>query len=1027
MPRLSLAGERARLVVLVLLALLPAFGLTLYVVITTGSHALLPIFAALATVTLFALLAVWLGSERIVLRRVRALERASERLASGDMGVRSGLPHNGGELERLAAAFDYMANLLEDRTLKLQHEEAKFRTTLERAPVVTYAYLSSPGDGNTTLYVSPQIEQMLGFSPAEWMGDAELWSRQLHAEDRERVLAGYAHSCSTGEPFRLDYRLMTKAKHTVWVRDEARFTADQAGGSQFMHGILLDITDRKRAEDAMRSSQGSLAGIIDVAQDAIISVDQAQNIRLFNKGAEKIFGYSAQEVVGRPLAALLPQRFGEAHYAHVAQFMQSSDTSRQMGENLNILGRRKDGSEFPVEASISKLETKGDKILTVMLRDITARKQVERALRASEQSFRLMFKGNPLPMWVYDLDTLQFLEVNDAATARYGYSREEFLRMRITDIRPHEDVPRLVDNAKKEGSDLHYSMQWKHRLKDGQVIDVQVVSHTLEFAGKHAALVVAEDITERKIAEEALRDSEKRFRAVFEGAGIGVALIDIDGRITETNQALQSMLGYAPEELCLKSFLELSHPDDAPLHAYRFNEMIEGRTTYYQMEKRYFRGDGSIVWANLTVSAVRRRKGRPQFSVAMIENITERKRSQEQIKRQLERLAALRNIDMAISASLDLRVTLNVILDQVTSQLHIDAADVLLLNPHTQMLEYAAGRGFRHESVARSRLRLGESYAGRAALQRRTLSVSNLLDTDDLLRAPLLADEAFISYYAVPLLVKGQVKGVLEIFHRARFEADPEWLDFLEALAGQAALAIDNATLFDDLQRSNVELALAYDTTLEGWSRALDLRDKETEGHTRRVTEMTMRLARFMGVSEADLVHVHRGALLHDIGKMGIPDSILLKPGSLTNEEWDIMRRHPVYAYELLSPITFLRPALDIPYCHHEKWDGTGYPRGLKGEQIPIAARIFAIIDVWDALTSDRPYRKAWAEPKVLEHIRSLSGTHFDPQVVRAFVQMNVSTFKTMPLDGLLEFLEQKDLPTNVPHSNGKAATLLPK
>jgi cyclic di-GMP phosphodiesterase len=194
-----------------------------------------------------------------------------------------------------------------------------------------------------------------------------------------------------------------------------------------------------------------------------------------------------------------------------------------------------------------------------------------------------------------------------------------------------------------------------------------------------------------------------------------------------------------------------------------------------------------------------------------------------------------------------------------------------------------------------------------------------------------------------------------------------------------------------DLQRLNVELTRAYDTTLEGWSRALDLRDKETEGHSQRVTEMTVRLARAMGMGEEELVHVRRGALLHDIGKMGIPDSILLKPALLTEEQTAIMRRHPVYAYELLSPIEYLRPALDIPYCHHEKWDGTGYPRGLAGEAIPLAARIFAVVDVWDALRSDRPYRPGWSEARVREHIRSLTGTHFDPKVVAVVLDGGVA------------------------------------
>ena len=180
---------------------------------------------------------------------------------------------------------------------------------------------------------------------------------------------------------------------------------------------------------------------------------------------------------------------------------------------------------------------------------------------------------------------------------------------------------------------------------------------------------------------------------------------------------------------------------------------------------------------------------------------------------------------------------------------------------------------------------------------------------------------------------------MLEIFSRTVVNRDEEWQQFLDAVAGQTAIAIDSSSLFQDLQRSNLELALAYDATIEGWSHALDLRDKETEGHTLRVTEMTLKLAQAMDFSEEELVHVRRGCLLHDIGKMGVPDRILLKPDKLTEDEWVSMRRHPEFAYQMLMPITYLRSALDIPYCHHEKWDGTGYPRGLKGEQIPLAAR----------------------------------------------------------------------------------------
>jgi putative two-component system response regulator len=189
----------------------------------------------------------------------------------------------------------------------------------------------------------------------------------------------------------------------------------------------------------------------------------------------------------------------------------------------------------------------------------------------------------------------------------------------------------------------------------------------------------------------------------------------------------------------------------------------------------------------------------------------------------------------------------------------------------------------------------------------------------------------------------------------------------------------------DRLEEMNSELRNAYDKTIEGWSQALDLRDHETEGHSRRVTELSTRLAQVLGLKDEQIVHIRRGALLHDIGKLGIPDAILLKPGYLTEDEWEIMRKHRVFAYEWLSPIEYLRPALEIPFCHHERWDGSGYPQGLKGEEIPQTARLFAIIDVWDAMHSERPYRPALQDGEVAEYLQAQKGILFDPNLVDTF------------------------------------------
>jgi putative nucleotidyltransferase with HDIG domain len=357
--------------------------------------------------------------------------------------------------------------------------------------------------------------------------------------------------------------------------------------------------------------------------------------------------------------------------------------------------------------------------------------------------------------------------------------------------------------------------------------------------------------------------------------------------------------------------------------------------------------------------------------------------------RRLEHLQALRTIDIAISSNHNLQETLKVLLEQITKQLRVDAAVILLLDEEKQLLEFGASLGFQTSILRYTSLRVGQGMAGQAALQRQIVSVRDLrADPNTLINTSSLVTEGFVSYCAVPLISQNEIKGVLEIFHREVLDPDKEWVGFLETLAGQAAIAVESTSLFEDLRRTNDELIKAYDATIEGWSHALDLRDKETEGHTQRVTQLTLDLAQAHGFSGKELLYIRWGALLHDIGKMGVPDRILLKEGSLTDDEWSIMRQHPVYAHDMLRSIPYLHPSLDIPYCHHEKWDGTGYPRGLKAGEIPLAARLFSIVDVWDALTSDRPYRAAWSREKTLAHIRSGSGTHFDPNVVDLFIEL---------------------------------------
>lgn len=527
------------------------------------------------------------------------------------------------------------------------------------------------------------------------------------------------------------------------------------------------------------------------------------------------------------------------------------------------------------------------------------------------------------------------------------------------------------------------------RLNRGTLMVLQTLAMSVVNRLEHdrKAAELKRLLVEWEWVEDARRIENSILNAVVEGTSDAILVKDTQGRFLKVNPSAASLLGRPQEEILGRDVRAFFPEQEARNLIQSDLEVLRSGQTRMVEEIITVRGSPRVF--QTTKSLCRDENGRILGVVDISRDITDRRKAEESLERQLRRLAALRSIEMAINASLDLRITLEILLDQAVAQLEVEAADILLINTYTQTLELAARRGVCVWEKRIDSCRLGEGFAGRAALEHRIVSVPDLDRGAEGDPSPRLRAGA-IGYFAVPLIARNHIRGVLQIYYRGPREFDAEWYNFLETLTEQAAIAIENAALFEDLQRTNLELTLAYDATIEGWAHALDLRDQETEGHSRRVTDLTLRLAQEIGMSKHELMHVRRGALLHDIGKMAIPDRILFKPGPLNEEEWQIMKRHPVYAYEMLSKIDYLRPALDIPYCHHEKWDGSGYPRGLRGEQIPLAARIFALADVWDALLSDRPYRKGWPEEKVRAYIRSEVGKHFDPEIAQLFLRMRL-------------------------------------
>lgn len=485
----------------------------------------------------------------------------------------------------------------------------------------------------------------------------------------------------------------------------------------------------------------------------------------------------------------------------------------------------------------------------------------------------------------------------------------------------------------------------------------------------------------RLLAEQA------RFERLIQLSPDGIAILAADSRVLLVNSALTLLLGADnPLQLVGQSLLTYLASDSLDRYHAGVAPLLSGEQHAARIELSMLPIAGPQIPVEVSIGQFADYDG-AAFQV-IVRDISLRKLAEAQIQRQISQLTSLHAIGVAITASLDLDITLPVLIDRMIEHLHIDAVNLLLLNSMTQLLDPSASRGLACLNSQLPSMRSDEGLPGIAYLTRRPVVISALSNEDLRCDRDRLLRKHFCSYIAIPLQARNQVLGVIEIMQRERFEPDHNWWVFLEALSVQAAIAIDTARLFVQIQHAHQELTLSYNATIEGWSRALDLRDHETEGHSARVTELSLQLARRMNLSDEDLDHVRRGALLHDIGKMGVPDRILLKPGPLSAEEWQVMRLHPIHAYEWLSPIPFLHPALAIPYAHHERWDGSGYPRGLRGEQIPLTARIFAVVDVWDALRSMRPYRTPWPEERVMLHIQSLSGTHFDPQVVGVFLDL---------------------------------------
>ncbi len=699
-------------------------------------------------------------------------------------------------------------------------------------------------------------------------------------------------------------------------------------------------------------------------------------------------------------------------------------------ENGEYKVKTKDGDDriwFFRSSPLGRLPD-GRRAVISMATDITERVEAEEKLEASEERFRTAIFEAPYPIMIHAQDG-EVLTVNDAWIEGSGYSAEELQTLENwTDKAFRERGEEVISMIREKYAERRQLDEEEMVIltKDGERRIWQFTSAALGTTpdGRFSAMTIARDITER----EKYLD---RIVALREIDQVVSSTLDLDEVLNLITEEMQHVMHYDMMSILLKQGQRLQvfalkgvgkidnrdalqipiTPDypnydvvnqkqplaltDVAAQYPKFSQALD--LDFLKKIKSWlgvpFISKGEVIgmfamdryesdpFTEEDIEVARQFASRAAIAI-------DNAQLYEKTIRQLEQLEILRDIDSLITRSLALDEALPELLHYVRKGLDVDAATVLIYDDESEHLILKAGEGLQHELQVENPIELGQGYAGKVAASKSGVFVPEVVYGEGGEVFPVnLEQEGMVSFYGLPLITKGDLKGVLELFHRNRLDPDQEWMDFAETLSGQAAIAVDNITLFNGMQQANEDLRQSYNATTEGWAKALELRDQETEGHSQRMVELTLEMAKRFGFKEEELQHIRRGVLLHDIGKMGIPDAILHKPGPLTEAEWEIMRKHPVFSFNMLKDIDYLKPALKIPHYHHERWDGSGYPEGLKGKEIPLEARIFMVVDIWDALLSDRPYRDAWSEEKTMEYLQDQAGKTLDPEIVAVFLE----------------------------------------
>ncbi len=992
---------------------------------------------------------VWVGGARMVLRPVSALSDATRRLAKGDLDARTGLRHDESELGRLAHAFDDMAASIKSKDIQLTRTNRALRVLSAGNRTLLQA-----GDEMTLLQqMCRAIVESGGYRMA-WVGYAQddaqksvrpvaaygapqdfLEALQIRWADTERgqgptgsairggipvtvqdmrtnssvrrwqaLALRYGYASVLALPLRVDDAVIGAlviyaTEPDAFGDDEKVLLAESAADLAF--GVAAQRTRAREAqlEVSLETAEDRFRAAAEANLDALVILksvrDGSGNIGDFefseiNTSAGRMLGMTREEVIGRKLCELIPA----SRRTFFNKYAQVVSTGMPLEEEIPI-----DTPEIKAKWLRQQVVKVGDGI-AISSRDVTAWKEVGDQLRESEYRYRQLFEANPHPMWVYDIATLRFLMVNDAAAQHYGYTRDEFLAMTIADIRPAGDIPRLLENiAQIEDGKTVEAGVWRHRKKDGALIDVDITSHVFYLGATRAEMVLAHDVTAQRVADAERRRSEGKFKALFEQAPVGVITLDPEtGMPLEFNDIAHEQLGYSREEfarLRVSDYEALESVEEIRAHT---QEILRKRGDDFATQHRSKSGELRNVHVMMRVLEF----GDQRNLYCIYEDITEQKKGElalQRSNRALRTLSAV-NEELVHAASEEqlLRSICRIIVEKSGNPM---AGVGYVQDDGEKSIKPVAWAGA-DERAAAEEIRTWPDAQYRESPIGRTIRSGKPEVDRDIANDPAFAsrreaavNRGYASVLGLPLSDGRRIFGGLCVYSSETDAFDPEEIRLLGELAGDLAYGV--TTLRTKAERDRIAyehehheeiLRKSLEQSIQAIADTVEMRDPYTAGHQRRVGALAVAIAQELGLTEDRIHGIRLAASVHDLGKITVPAEILAKPSKLTEIEYMLIKSHAQAGYDILRDISFPWPIATIVWQHHERMDGSGYPQGLKDGEILLESRIMAVADVVEAMASHRPYRPSRGIGPALAEIERGRGSAYDAVIVDACLKL---------------------------------------